>query len=111
MKNLSKLRSQGHRITKQREKILEALSATPQSVGVIYKKLNNKVNLVSVYRNLELLSKIDIIRVLDFGDGKKRYELIDEGRHHHHLICNHCGSTEDVAINEIDFLKNLKTTG
>ncbi|MFA6160918.1 MAG: transcriptional repressor [Patescibacteria group bacterium] len=53
----------------------------------------------TVYRELGCLMSNGIVKQLDFGDGRKRYELAD-GDHHHHLICNSCGSTQPVAIKD-----------
>ena len=43
---------------------------------------------------MELLSELNILNYLDFGDGCRRYELNDaspEEHQHHHLICIDCG--------------------
>ena len=44
--------------------------------------------MVTVYRALDLLSGLGLVRRLDLGDGP-RYELAED--HHHHLICEGCG--------------------
>ena len=63
--------------------------------------------LISVYRTLELFLENSVIRSLDFGDGKKRYELRDIGEehHHHHAICLSCGKI--IEIKE-DLLEDLE---
>ena len=43
---------------------------------------------MTVYRTLDLLSGLGLVRRLDLGGGP-RYELAED--HHHHLICEECG--------------------
>lgn len=60
--------------------------------------LDLTVNKTTVYRQLDFLLFRDIIQELDFGEGKKRYELTRD--HHHHLLCTECGKIECVHIDE-----------
>lgn len=99
MKNtFAKLRSKGHRITTQREIILQKIKQHPQTVEDIHEALAQKVDLASVYRALKLFTKNKVVRIVNFGDGKKRYELLDEKNHHHHFTCNNCKSIEDISF-------------
>ena len=62
--------------------------------------LGRRANLVSVYRTVNLLSAIGLLRVLHGGVGRReaRYELNEPfSGHHHHLVCQACGRIEDVA--------------
>lgn len=47
-----------------------------------------EIGLVTVYRTLDLLSELGLVRRMDLGD-RPRYEMAE--RHHHHLICESCG--------------------
>jgi Fur family transcriptional regulator, ferric uptake regulator len=47
-----------------------------------------EVGLVTIYRTLDLLSGLGLVRRLDFGDGP-RYELAED--HHHHF----CGGISE----------------
>lgn len=100
----------GQRETKQRKIILKALSnlTTPSTVKEISGCLKNKVDTVSIYRTLSLMKKNNLVNVILFGDGKKRYELISSKNHHHHLICEGCGKIEDVEIKEEVLIKSIK---
>jgi Fur family ferric uptake transcriptional regulator len=51
-----------------------------------------EVGLVTVYRTLDLLGGLGIVRRLDLGDGA-RYELAED--HHHHMICESCGDISE----------------
>jgi Fur family ferric uptake transcriptional regulator len=34
-----------------------------------------------------------LVQAVDLGDGERRYELIEPGEHHHHIICDNCRSS------------------
>ncbi|OGK25419.1 hypothetical protein A3C25_01260 [Candidatus Roizmanbacteria bacterium RIFCSPHIGHO2_02_FULL_38_11] len=97
MNAFDKLRSKGHRITNQRENILQKIKHHPQTVEQIHEELEDKVDLASVYRAVKLFVKNGVVREVNLNDGKKRYELIDEKNHHHHFVCNNCRSIKDVS--------------
>jgi Fur family ferric uptake transcriptional regulator len=53
------------------------------------------VGRASVYRTLETLAELKLVQRLDLGHGDKRYEAHrPSGEHHHHLVCDRCGSVE-----------------
>lgn len=53
------------------------------------------VDRVTVFRILNAFVEKGLIRKLEFGEGKARYELNKE--EHHHLICESCGNIEDIS--------------
>ena len=75
-------------------------------------KIGLKVNKTTVYRNLNTLLVENKITELDFGEGKKRYEL--NKKHHHHLVCNQCKKiecfeiTQDLRQQEAEITKNTE---
>lgn len=97
MNTFAKLRSKGYRVTNQREIILQKIKDHPQTVEEIHEQLGKKVDLASVYRTLQVLVKNKLVRVINLGDKKKRFEIIDEKNHHHHFTCNNCKSIEDIS--------------
>ena len=54
---------------------------------------------MTVYRTLDLLSGLGLVRRLDLGGGP-RYELAED--HHHHLICEGCGKITEFERCPID---------
>ena len=105
----------GQRYTKTRKNIFKALSNSkkPITAQEIFNSLKNndeKINLASIYRNLVLMEKSDLISVILFGEGKKRFELKEENSHHHHFFCENCGDIEDIKMNEDKILANIKKT-
>ena len=100
----------GIRYTKPRKLIFEALEhlSKPVSANEINDYLKNKIDLTSVYRTLSLLVKSEMVNVILFGEGKKRYELKNKNEHHHHLVCEKCGDVEDVEMKESLLLKSVE---
>lgn len=101
---LSNLRTNGHRITIVREKIIEIFLTLSQPVTVpdIIKTLSRKnirVNKTTVYREIDFLLSQSIIKQIQFGEDKKRYESA-YGDHHHHLVCTGCDSIVDINLEQ-----------
>ncbi len=105
---LSELKSGGKRESAARTVLLWVLEAnsTPLSVPQILAALARRgktVNKTTVYRELNTLLERGMVRELQFGDLKKRYELTPEN-HHHHLVCTRCHRVEDVELpRDLDF--------
>jgi Fe2+ or Zn2+ uptake regulation protein len=95
---LTILKNKGFRVTKTRQLILTVLEqlSAPVSEHELRLKMGTTVNKTTVYRELEFLKQQRFITELDFGEGKKRYEL--GSRHHHHVICTNCNTVEHVDI-------------
>lgn len=89
---IGKLQDRGFKATPQRVAVLEAISAEQHQSMEGIRARCPKVGMVTVYRTLDLLSELGVIRRLDLGDGP-RYELAED--HHHHLICENCGSVSE----------------
>jgi Fur family ferric uptake transcriptional regulator len=104
------LRKRGHRITAQREIILQIFRDQPHgthlSAEELYTKLlerGSTVSLATTYRTLKLLSTLGLLRELDFAEGHKHYELKQDKVPHQHIICIGCNTTiefEDHFLEE-----------
>jgi Fur family transcriptional regulator, ferric uptake regulator len=98
------LSAHNYKLTPQREATVQVLLENEEdhlSAEDVYLLVKNKapeIGLATVYRTLELLSDLQIIHKLNFGDGVTRYEFRAEGaeHHHHHLICLHCGTVDEI---------------
>lgn len=109
------LKERGLKTTSQRMAILKVLLAQPEShltteqIYDLVKKDWPDIGLATVYRNIQLLSEMNLIDRLNLDDGCVRYEIGDqeEGNHHHHhhMICISCGKV--FAFQE-DLLDNLE---
>jgi Fur family transcriptional regulator, ferric uptake regulator len=88
---IGRMRGRGYKATPQRVAVLRALAEEQhQSLEEIRVRCP-EVGLVTVYRALDLLGGLGIVRRLDLGDGA-RYEL---ARDHHHMICESCGDISE----------------
>lgn len=104
------LRKRGHRITAQRETILQIFRDLPHGNHLSAEELHAKllqlgsnVSLATAYRTLKLLSSLGLLRELDFAEGHKHYELKQDTLPHQHIICIGCNMTlefEDHFLEE-----------
>ena len=89
---IGRMRGRGYKATPQRVAVLRALAEEQhQSLEQIRVRCP-EVGLVTLYRALDLLGELGIVRRLDLGDGA-RYELARD--HHHHMICESCGDISE----------------
>ena len=59
------------------------------------RKARRPVGIASVYRALDALVDLRLVKRVDAGDGIARYEAAPaDGEHHHHLVCRDCGKVE-----------------
>lgn len=94
-----KIRGSGYKATPQRLAVLGAVAAEQhQSLEGIRARCPD-VGMVTVYRALDLLSSLGLVRRLDLGGGP-RYELAED--HHHHLICEGCGNITEFEHCPVD---------
>lgn len=77
------------RLTKKREQILDVLKKHHGTLSAadIHTKLPS-IDLVTIYRNLELFTKEKIIKQLRLDSGEAQYEYQTEP--HHHALCTDC---------------------
>ncbi|MDD9880731.1 MAG: Fur family transcriptional regulator [Candidatus Marinimicrobia bacterium] len=103
------LKKEGLRYTQQRQSIWDEMCATDEhrDAEEIYLSLRNEgmsVSRATVYRTIDVLVKNNLVRKLELGDGRARYEHKMDLEHHDHLICVQCGKIEefmDETIEEI----------
>jgi Fur family ferric uptake transcriptional regulator len=59
------------------------------------RKARRPVGIASVYRALDALVDLRLVKRVDAGDGIARFEPSSaDGEHHHHLVCRDCGKVE-----------------
>ncbi len=94
---LDLLRKGGHRITRPRRAVLQALAEGPGHItadGVlrIGRRTHPQLSKASVYRTLHLLESLGALRGIPSPEGR-RYVQVASG--HHHLVCRGCGEVRD----------------
>lgn len=96
---LQRLKGRGHRLTPQRQRIIEVLleGDEPQTAQEIYQRVREQypnVSLDTVYRNLGLLTDTGLVHQINLKAGERaRFEFAGDARHHHHLVCLSCGQS------------------
>lgn len=92
------LRKSGHKATPGRLSLLELLATAdhPLAIHEIVEAAQGSLNQATIYRALESLLEVGIVRRVDMQHAHAHYELAEGAKHHHHLICKHCGRVEDV---------------
>ena len=88
------LRKRGYRLTPQRFMIMSVIQEANQHLSVEQiaervQERNPYVSLSTIYRTLELLRELGLIRENRLPGEQPRYEMA-EGQAHHHLVCRHC---------------------
>jgi Fur family transcriptional regulator, ferric uptake regulator len=88
-----RLREKGYRLTPQRELILEAVErlghATPDEVLAEVRTHSTAVNASTVYRTLEVLEELGLVRHAHLSDRAPTYHSMSE-HEHFHLVCRNC---------------------
>jgi Fur family ferric uptake transcriptional regulator len=112
------LKGKSSRWTFARQIVFDFLkhSSTHLSAKEIYNALHRSypgIGLATIYRTLELLLQLGLIRKINAGDGQSRYELKAQNLagHHHHLICLGCGRIidyQDFAEKELQLVKKTE---
>ncbi|WP_210649357.1 Fur family transcriptional regulator [Nocardioides sp. SYSU D00065] len=96
----ARLREQGLRLTPQRELILRAVEelrhATPDEVLAHVRGQVSSVNASTVYRTLEVLEELGLVRHTHLSDRAPTYHSTDE-HEHVHVVCRHCGDVQSYA--------------
>jgi Fur family transcriptional regulator, ferric uptake regulator len=95
----AKLRASGHRLTPQRELILDAVDslghATPDEVLAEVRKTSSALNISTVYRTLEVLEQLGLVRHAHLSDRAPTYHSVRD-HEHFHLVCRNCHTVISV---------------
>ena len=87
------LREKGYRLTPQRELILAAVEklghATPDEVLAEVREHSSAVNASTVYRTLEVLEELGLVRHAHLSDRAPTYHSTSD-HEHFHLVCREC---------------------
>lgn len=109
----SQLRARGFRMTPQRQAILHVLrhAGTHLTPGEVYRLARQefpRITEPTVYRTLEFLARIGLVRPSHTGNGHFAYQIA--GDDHHHLVCRICGGETEVQHGLLESLfRNLES--
>ena len=99
------LRSAGLRVTAQRLALLEALEGRRSAVSAqdLHHELRRQEHppgLATIYRTLQALAEAHEADTFT-RDGEVTYRLCGT-HHHHHLVCESCGSVQEVEAEQVE---------
>jgi len=102
----STLHRRGLRMTPQRQLVLEAVRelghATPEQICARVQAAAPAVNITTVYRTLDLLEELRLVRHTHLGHGAPKYS---EREHEHvHLVCHSCGTIGEAPTGVMEEL-------
>jgi Fur family transcriptional regulator, ferric uptake regulator len=93
----TQLSEQGYKLTRQRRAVVEVVTQTPAhlSAAEVYAKAQRAcpdLGLTTVYRTLEILEQMGVIRRVHLDGGCEGFAPTS-AEHGHHLICSRCQET------------------
>lgn len=102
------LKELGYRLTPQRTLVWDALRESGGHLGAeeICERVQSRfptVNISTVYRTLELLVELGLVRETLLG-ANRRYFEVEEEEPHHHLVCECCGAVLHVHEGDLNGL-------
>lgn len=94
------LRDNGCKVTPQRLAVYDMLSHTTEhpTAEMIYQKVKEQyptMSFATVYKSVEIFSKLGVIQVLNTGEDSFRYDA--KTSEHPHIKCTKCGRVNDVS--------------
>ncbi|MFA5027972.1 MAG: Fur family transcriptional regulator [Candidatus Methylomirabilota bacterium] len=104
---------QGLRLTRSRRVILQVLSDSPDHLKVaeLHRRalaVDPRIGLASVYRTMELLERLGLVRHVHMNHRHRHYAPAADG-HGHHLVCNGCGRVVEFSDCQIERLAKALT--
>jgi Fur family transcriptional regulator, ferric uptake regulator len=105
------LRARNLRVSAARRLVLEALFAadkplTAEEIAAGLEGWLPSSDLASVYRNLDTLEEIGLVRHFHLGHGPGLYARASAGRHEY-LLCDACGAVLAVPPERLDAVRDL----
>ena len=103
-----RLRARGLRLTAQRARVLDAVTAlehaTPEAIGARLREESgpgeSAPDASTVYRNLELLERLGLVWHTHLGKGAPIYHASEHP--HLHVVCASCGAVESAPSGLLD---------
>ena len=104
-------KKEGLRLTHQRMAVWDEVQYSSDHLDAedIYIRIKNKglnISRATVYRAIDVLLKHNLLRKMDMGDGRNRYELKNENDHHDHMICVETGKIIEFFDNDLELLQD-----
>jgi Fur family transcriptional regulator, ferric uptake regulator len=93
------LHARGYRLTPQRQLVLDAVRrlghSTPESLATEVQRTAPSVNITTIYRTLELLEQVGLVRHAHLDHGAPTYHAAED--EHVHLVCRNCNAVMEQS--------------
>jgi Fur family ferric uptake transcriptional regulator len=93
-------------MTPQRQLVLDAVRtlghATPEQICTEVQRAAPAVNITTIYRTLDLMERIGLVRHTHLGHGAPTYS--EQEHQHVHLVCHSCGTVTEAPTDLMDGL-------
>jgi Fur family transcriptional regulator, ferric uptake regulator len=93
-------------MTPQRQLVLDAVRhlghATPEQICTQVQQSAPAVNITTIYRTLDLMERIGLVRHTHLGHGAPTYS--EQEHQHVHLVCHSCGTVTESPSDLMDGL-------
>jgi Fur family ferric uptake transcriptional regulator len=104
---IEKIKREGYKITPARLAVIGVLETHPEHLShnqilAEGKKIHPRLSRATVYRTMELLVRLKLIRPLYLTDPTQRFVSASGG--HHHLVCTGCDTTFEFDHCTVDQL-------
>lgn len=90
-------------MTPQRQLVLDAVRdlehATPERICEYVQRSAPAVNITTIYRTLDLLEGLDLVRHTHLGHGAPSYST--QPHEHVHLVCHRCTEVTEIPTDEL----------
>ena len=105
------LHKENRRYTQQRQEVWDEICSTNEHRDAedIYNSLRKRqtnVSRATVYRTIDILVKNNLVRRLDLGDGRSRFENKMGIAHHDHIVCLDCRKIVEFMNEEIEAIQD-----
>ena len=104
------LQKEGLRFTRQRLAVWTEIGISREhrdadDIYISIRSKGGKVSRATVYRTIDVLVKNELVRKLDVGDGKSRFESKVDEEHHDHMICLETGNIIEFYNSRLEQLQ------
>ena len=104
------LRKEGLRFTQQRQAVWNEIQKghehrDAEEIYISIRTSGTKVSRATVYRTIDILVNNGLLRKMDMGDGRNRFEPRLDDKHHDHIICLETGDIIEFYSDELEELQ------
>jgi len=108
------LSQNGYKLTAQRLLVIDLFESATESrnaydIKKALSSINKKIDIVSIYRILSLLKKLNLVHEISPGKFVRcqKFTCTNLSHCHHQFICNSCHKTEEIHVDDNFFINDL----